>query len=91
MNRKELVAAVADKTGESKATVDSVLGALADVATEEVKGRRKLVIPGLVTLDVKHRDARQGRNPATGETITIAARWAVSASPVTALKNAANG
>ncbi|MET0729399.1 MAG: HU family DNA-binding protein [Acidimicrobiales bacterium] len=73
MNKAELVSAVAEKSGQSGATVSSVLAAVEDVITKEVAGGGKVQLPGFLTFERADRAARTGRNPATGEEIQIAA------------------
>ena len=73
MNKSELVSAIADKTGQSQSTVNDMLGAFEDIVTSAVARGDKVALPGFLTFDRSERAARQGRNPATGETIQIAA------------------
>ncbi len=73
MNKAELVSAVAEKSGQSAATVGSVLGAFEDVVTSTVASGGKVQIPGFLTFEQSERAARTGRNPSTGEEIQIAA------------------
>lgn len=73
MNKSELVSAIADKTGQSQSAVNDVLGAFEDIVTAAVARGDKVALPGFLTFDRSERAARAGRNPATGETIQIAA------------------
>lgn len=73
MNKAELVSAIAEKSGQSAATVGSVLGAFEDVVTETVASGGKVQIPGFLSFEQSERAARTGRNPSTGEEIQIAA------------------
>jgi len=74
VNRKELIAAVAGKAGVAEADTDKVLAAFQDVVFDVVAdGKDKLSLPGFLTFEQGARAAREGRNPATGETIQIAA------------------
>ena len=73
MKKDELVAAIADKAELSKADADRALAALVDTVTSTVAGGDKLQIPGLGTFEPRARSAREGRNPRTGESMTIAA------------------
>jgi DNA-binding protein HU-beta len=91
MNRNELVDAVAQRSGESKTTVDSVLSAFDATLVEAVTKKEEVKITGLFTLDTAERSARQGRNPQTGETIDIAAGTVARLRPGARLKNAASG
>ncbi len=90
MNRKELVAAVAYEASLEQKTVDAVLRALQTTLEGAVAKADKVSVPGFFALSVGHRAAREGRNPATGNTITIAAANTVKFSAGSALKEAAN-
>jgi DNA-binding protein HU-beta len=91
MNRNELVDAVAQRSGESKSTVDSVLTAFDATLLEAVSSKEEVKITGLFTLDTTERGARQGRNPQTGESIDIAAATVARLRPGARLKKAASG
>jgi len=80
MNKTELADRLAEKCELSKAKAAEVIGCIFDtdpgqgiIATELDSGR-KVDITGFGSFSTKHRKERQGRNPATGETITIAAK-----------------
>ena len=90
VNRKELVAAVADEASLEQKTVDAVLRALQSTLEGAIAKGDKVSVPGFFNLSVGHRAAREGRNPATGATITIAAANTVKFSAGSALKDAAN-
>lgn len=75
MNRSELIAAVAERTGESKASVaktfDAIFGVIAEQLTEE---KAEIVIADFGRFSVKQQSARTGFNPQTGEKIQIEAK-----------------
>ena len=73
MNRTELVAAMAEKTQLSKKDAEAALQAFVDVVSEEMKKGEKVQLVGFGTFEVSERAAREGRNPQTGEAMTIAA------------------
>ena len=73
MNKTELVAAIAEKTELSKKDAEKALKAFTDVVAEELKKGEKVQLVGFGTFEVAEREAREGRNPRTGETMTIAA------------------
>lgn len=73
MNRAELVDAIASRTGVSKTDVDATLKGLFDVVAGAVAKGEKVALTGFVSFEKTHRAARTGRNPATGETIQVAA------------------
>ena len=90
MNRTELVAAVAAKAELSKKDAENALKAFSDVVAEELKAGGKIQLVGFGTFEVSERAAREGRNPQSGETITIAACKAPKFKAGKALKDAIN-
>lgn len=94
LTQSQLVGEVADRAGLSKAEAKSVLDALEEVVLEQLGDAQKVKIGGVVQLNVRVKDAtgpRKGRNPATGEEITIAAKPAsvtVKARPLAKAKAA---
>ena len=73
MNKAELIAAVAEKTELSKKDVEKALKAFTDVVAEELRKGDKVQLVGFGTFEVSERASREGRNPQTGEAMTIAA------------------
>ena len=73
MNKTELVAAIAKETELSKKDAEAALKAFIDVVSEELKKGEKVQLVGFGTLEVSERAEREGRNPSTGETMTIKA------------------
>ena len=73
MNKTELIAAIAEKAELSKKDAEKALKAFVDVVAEELKKDHKVQLVGFGTFEVSGRSARTGRNPQTGETMTIAA------------------
>lgn len=71
MNRKELVAAMAKQSGVNKTQTEKVLKAFMDVVSEELAKGGSVPLIGFGTFHVTERQEREGRNPATGETILI--------------------
>jgi DNA-binding protein HU-beta len=90
MNKTELVAAIAEKSELSKKDSEKVLKAFIDTVTEELKKGEKIQLVGFGTFEVQHRKAREGRNPATKETIKIPASNAPKFKAGKALKDAVN-
>ncbi len=78
MNKTELIAAVAEKTGLSKKDADAAVAAVIDSIKESLTKGDKVQLIGFGTFEVRERAARTGLNPQTKETIQIAA----SKSPV---------
>jgi DNA-binding protein HU-beta len=82
LTQTQLVAEIADRAEVTKADAKAVLAALEAVVLEEVSNAEKVKIGNLVQLTVRLRPAtkaRKGRNPATGEEITIGAKPAAVA------------
>ena len=73
MNKTELIAAVAEKADISKKDAEKAMKAFVEVVTEQLKNGDKVQVVGFGTFEVSERAAREGRNPHTGEAMTIAA------------------
>ena len=73
MNKTELIAAVAAKTGLTKQDAEKVVNATIDSITESLVKGDKVNVSGFGIFEVKAREARVGRNPRTKETIEIPA------------------
>ena len=73
MNKTELVAAIVEKTELSKKDAEKAVKAFTEVVADELKKGEKIQLVGFGTFEVAERPAREGRNPQTGETLTIAA------------------
>ncbi len=88
MTKSQLLATLADSTGLSKKDVGNLLDELAALAYKEVKTGGEFVVPGFGKLIKARRKARMGRNPATGESIKIAAKTVVKFRLAKAAKDA---
>ncbi len=90
MNKSELVDAVSNAAELSKSdaarAVDGVIGAI----TQALKSSDQVTVVGFGTFLVRHREARAGRNPRTGETIQIKASNVPAFKAGKALKDAVN-
>ena len=73
MNKTELVAAIAEKAELSKKDAEKALKAFTETVAEQLKNGDKIQLVGFGTFEVSEREAREGRNPKTGETMPIAA------------------
>ncbi len=73
MNKTELIAAVAAKTGLTKKDAEGVINATFETVTESLVKGDKVQVSGFGIFEVKAREARVGRNPRTKETIQIPA------------------
>ena len=90
MNKAELVAAMAEKTGLTKKDAENALKAFTDVVAEELKKGEKIQLVGFGTFEVSERAARTGRNPQTGEEMEIPASKAPKFKAGKALKDIVN-
>ena len=91
MNKNDLVAAVAQATGTSKADAAKAVDGVFDAITGALKSGDSVQLVGFGSFSVANRAARQGRNPRTGETIQIAASKQPKFKAGKALKDAVNG
>jgi nucleoid DNA-binding protein len=91
MNKSDLVALVAEKTGSSKADATSALDAVLDGIAGQLAEGNSVVLAGFGTFETRQRAARTGRNPQTGESIDIAASTSAAFKPAAALKRAVAG
>ncbi|MEG0895297.1 MAG: HU family DNA-binding protein [Oscillospiraceae bacterium] len=73
MTKVELIAAVAEKAGLSKKDAEKSINATIEAITDGLKNDGKVQLVGFGTFEVRERAAREGKNPATGEKIKIAA------------------
>lgn len=73
MNKTELVNVVAAETNVAKKDVDAVIAATLKAVAEAMKEGDKVALLGFGTFEAKATAAREGRNPKTGEKITIPA------------------
>ena len=90
MNKTELVAAIAEKAQITRKDADAAVKAFTDVVSDVLKKGEKIQLVGFGTFEVSERPAREGRNPRTGETMTIAASKQPKFKPGKALKDAIN-
>ncbi|MDF1778016.1 MAG: DNA-binding protein HupB [Rhizobiaceae bacterium] len=90
MNKNELVAAVAEKAGLSKADAGSAVEAVFETITSELKGGGDVRLVGFGNYTVSHRNASKGRNPSTGAEVDIPARNVPKFSAGKGLKDAVN-
>ena len=71
MNKSDLVAAMAAKTGDTKKSAEETLNAFVDVVTEALVKGEKVQLVGFGSFEVRKRAARKGRNPQTKEEILM--------------------
>lgn len=90
MNKAELIAAIADDSGLSKADAGNALKAFENVVTAALQSGDKVSLVGFGTWSVDERAARMGRNPRTGEEIAIAAKKVIKFKPGATLAKSVN-
>jgi DNA-binding protein HU-beta len=74
MNKTELIAVLATEADVTQKVAEQVLKALTESVTVSLKKGEKVVITGFGTFEVRHRVARQGKNPRTGAPIQVPAQ-----------------
>ena len=90
MNKSDLIAAIAAKTGDTKKDAEATLNAFIDVVTESLAKEEKVQLVGFGSFEVRKRAARKGRNPQTKEEIKIPASKAPVFKAGKALKDKKN-
>ena len=90
MNKTELISAMSENANMSKVDTEKALKAFIDTVTEELKNGGKVQLVGFGTFEVAERAERQGRNPKTGEAITIPASKSPKFKAGKALKDIVN-
>ena len=88
MTKSQLMTELAAKSGLAKKDVVMLLEAMVEMAYKQVKSAGEFVVPGLGKLVKVHRQARMGRNPATGASIQIPAKTVVKFRVAKAAKEA---
>ena len=90
MTKSELIDAIAEKSGLSKADATQALAATLESITDALKAGEKVALIGFGTFSVSPRAARTGKNPQTGEAIAIPASNATKFKAGQQLKDAVN-
>ena len=90
MNKAELIAAIAAKTGETKKSAEATVNAFVEAVTESLVKGDKVQLVGFGSFEVRKRAARKGRNPQTKEEIKIPASKAPVFKAGKALKEKVN-
>lgn len=89
MNKNELVASIAERTGVKKAQVKTVLDMVGVIAAEQVSVAGGFKLPGIGGFESYDRSARLARNPRTGEQIVVPAKRSVKFRMASAIKDSA--
>ena len=90
MNRVELIDAIAAETGLTKKDIDATLKSFMNVVSDTLQKKESVQLIGFGTFTTVDKPEREGRNPANGDTIKIAASTAVKFKAGTALKEKVN-
>ena len=90
MNKNELITAIAEQTQLSKKDAEAAIKAFVDVVSEELKKGEKVQLTGFGNFEVSERGEREGRNPSTGEALTIKASKAPKFKASKTLKDLVN-
>ena len=90
MNKADLIESIANSADLSKASAGRALAATIESITKALKKGDTITLVGFGTFSVRHRKARMGRNPRTGEEIQIKASKVPGFKPGKALKDAIN-
>ncbi len=90
MSKNELAEKIAARTGMATSHAREAVEAAIEAVSDELAAGGEVALAGFGKFSVSHRAARQGRNPSTGETISIAASKAAKFSAASALKKRLN-
>lgn len=88
MKKNELIKALEDASGQSKSACEAVIDALPDVLLQGLRNGDSVTLPGFAKIDAKKRDARDMRNPATGDTVHKPAQMVPAIKPTKPFKDA---
>ena len=86
MKKIELIAAMQQAAGLTKLKAREYLERFGDIAAAEIRKGGEVPLPGLGKLKVQEKPERRGRNPRTGESVTVTARRVVTFSTSSSLK-----
>lgn len=87
MNKKDLIDAVADKTGSSKVDAAAAVDAVFEAISGALVAREKVAIAGFGNFEARHVASRMARNPQTGAQVPVAEHHAPKFKPASALKD----
>ena len=90
MNKKELIRSIAEKSDLSESAAKRALAAFIDTVQDHLRDGGQVVMVGFGSFELKQRSGRVGRNPKTGEKITIPATKAPAFKPGKGFKEAVN-
>ena len=90
MNKSQLIKSVADKSELSQKQVTEAIALIEETLVESLKAGEKVQLSGFGTFEVRERAERKGRNPKTGEVVTVAACKYLAFVPAKAVKETLN-
>ena len=90
MNKSQIIKTIADQSELSQKQVTEVIGLLESTLVESLKAGEKVQLSGFGTFEVRERAERKGRNPKTGEIVTVAACKYLAFVPAKAVKESLN-
>ena len=90
MNKSQMIKAVAEKSELSQKQVTEAMNLIEDTLVETLKTGEKVQLSGFGTFEVRERAERKGRNPKTGEVVTVAACKYLAFVPAKAVKETLN-
>lgn len=90
MNKADLISKVAEQSGLTRKDASAAVGAIFDTVSTSLKNGESVQIMGFGTFEVRNRASRKGRNPQTGEEITIPASKNPAFKPGKQLKESVN-
>ena len=90
MTKADIVEKIHSTTGLSKKDSAAMMESVFAIMKESLEAGESIKVSGFGNFEVKQKDARRGRNPQTGETITIEARKVLTFKPSTLLRQAVN-
>ncbi len=90
MNKSQLIKSVADKSELSQKQVTEAIALIEETLVETLKTGEKVQLSGFGTFEVRERAERKGRNPKTGEVVTVAACKYLAFVPAKAVKETLN-
>jgi len=91
VNKSGLIDAVSKTTSLAKREAEEAVNAVVHVVASEVRSGRRVVVAGFGSFNPTHRGARMGRNPQTGEAVSIRASKGMRFAPSTLMKDILNG
>ncbi|MGE3551066.1 MAG: integration host factor subunit alpha [Geobacter sp.] len=90
MTKADIVEKIHSTTGLSKKDSAAMMESVFTIMKESLEAGESIKVSGFGNFEVKQKDARRGRNPQTGEAITIEARKVLTFKPSTLLRQAVN-